>query len=1096
MTTVSLTQAAGFKANAATFHHAPAEPFMPEDVRLDVYGFVPWVRAGLAGNIAGVDASGRANINVAITLVADTGAELEVTQPLSLYGPGDVLGIDPRQIVRREPPPGAPPGDASTLAHIEFDRPELPWLYTPEAPIGDRLRPWIALVVVEASKVTLMPPTGELPASLVAPITELPPLGDSWAWAHAQVHGSIAGIAIADRLTDAYAAQNLSRLVCPRQLEDNCDYIACVVPTFESGRRVGLGLNDLPNQNGLAPAWGGGSGDVTLPVYDHWRFTTSASANFEALARKLKAVPAPREVGRRTIDTSTPGGRLDDAPLSSPGAIQSIACALYSPAPPPPPDAGWNSDRITELRNEINALADINDDLPRVGPRVYARFQRGAAKVPGLNAGDWFTQLNLSVVDRIAAGLGSRVVAHDQEKLVEAAWAQVGEIDKANREINRLQFGRFVAEAMIAKTLAKLDLGPLMQIAHPVFGKLPFEDGRTIAATIMSSATPWAATAAAFRGLTAANSKLSRTVALLNVSAAQQSAPFATLIADTAGLKDMRRVFSEPDSVAGLSLGAIETLPLESLARVLSVSVSTARVTAVERLGNFTSAATRLSAPRASWTVKSGTFDAGKLAEDQLRASRGMERDLAKLSPGRREAFGSHLARIAEFAPVALAERIDARLVELSIADEPPRGGRPWSRRGENGPWTGHDESGQRRDRDGNGQRRGRDGTGPQVRIDVGEARRRFLKFDKRDRDVRVVGTTSFAELADRLAGTLAEFGTSRLPSTPSKPVAPEVTKAARLAPLAPGLVATKIIKARLGTSIGALVPGDWFDNGKVDPIMAAPHFDRPMYEALEDYDKEWLVANLANIQQSDFVTLLVSNAQFIEAFMVGLSDEMGRELLWRGFPTDQRGTYFRRFWNPASDELKPDIAAFLKTPLGSHFAGGVEGRVVMLVKGDLIRRYPNAMFMAVRGRFLPDKTEFENLPKAGEPGSVAFMARLADDTLIVGLNLTLDDVDDVWPDAGAWWFLIAEHPSAPRFGLDVKETGSASGTTTLIDDLDSQDLPMTGRFLNADGSRPPVSDGSKTFIWGSDSASVARILLQNPARAAFNAKALTEHAR
>ena len=30
---------------------------------------------------------------------------------------------------------------------------------------------------------------------------------------------------------------------------------------------------------------------------------------------------------------------------------------------------------------------------------------------------------------------------------------------------------------------------------------------------------------------------------------------------------------------------------------------------------------------------------------------------------------------------------------------------------------------------------------------------------------------------------------------------------------------------------------------------------------------------------------------------MVGLNVEMGRELLWRGFPTDQRGTYFRHFW-------------------------------------------------------------------------------------------------------------------------------------------------------------------------------------------------------
>ena len=41
----------------------------------------------------------------------------------------------------------------------------------------------------------------------------------------------------------------------------------------------------------------------------------------------------------------------------------------------------------------------------------------------------------------------------------------------------------------------------------------------------------------------------------------------------------------------------------------------------------------------------------------------------------------------------------------------------------------------------------------------------------------------------------------------------------------------------------------------------------------------------------------LKTNRRFMEAYMVGLNVEMGRELLWRGFPTDQRGTYFDHFW-------------------------------------------------------------------------------------------------------------------------------------------------------------------------------------------------------
>ncbi len=34
---------------------------------------------------------------------------------------------------------------------------------------------------------------------------------------------------------------------------------------------------------------------------------------------------------------------------------------------------------------------------------------------------------------------------------------------------------------------------------------------------------------------------------------------------------------------------------------------------------------------------------------------------------------------------------------------------------------------------------------------------------------------------------------------------------------------------------------------------------------------------------------------------MVGLNYEFGRKLLWREYPTDQRGSYFRQFWDVRS---------------------------------------------------------------------------------------------------------------------------------------------------------------------------------------------------
>ena len=103
---------------------------------------------------------------------------------------------------------------------------------------------------------------------------------------------------------------------------------------------------------------------------------------------------------------------------------------------------------------------------------------------------------------------------------------------------------------------------------------------------------------------------------------------------------------------------------------------------------------------------------------------------------------------------------------------------------------------------------------------------------------------------------------------------------------------------------------------------MAAPVFEVPMYERLDAYNRDWLVPGLGKIPKPDFVTLLETNPKFTEAFLAGLSDEMGRELLWRGYPTDQRGTYFRRFWTPDQDELAQDLHRFTPTPLGTHLAG------------------------------------------------------------------------------------------------------------------------------------------------------------------------------
>ena len=83
--------------------------------------------------------------------------------------------------------------------------------------------------------------------------------------------------------------------------------------------------------------------------------------------------------------------------------------------------------------------------------------------------------------------------------------------------------------------------------------------------------------------------------------------------------------------------------------------------------------------------------------------------------------------------------------------------------------------------------------------------------------------------------------------------------------------------------------------DGFVEP-MAYPVIDTPMFAPLTNLSPELFLPNI-NLIAPNSVTLLETNQPFIEAYMAGLNHEFARELLWREYPTDQRGP-FRQFWD------------------------------------------------------------------------------------------------------------------------------------------------------------------------------------------------------
>ncbi|GAB2958840.1 hypothetical protein GCM10027280_54460 [Micromonospora polyrhachis] len=429
--------------------------------------FLPWVREGLTRVISTPDPltgalpSARAQLSLSVTAQGldtstDEVSEIVGTTTGLLYGPGDVTGIDAQQVIRSFPAPGAENADVTLFAAVEFDRPDLPWLYTPASPDEQgRLRPWLVLVVVpvapDGDTVTTVP--GQALARLSTTVGELPALAESWAWAHAQVLLTTETEDVSKVIADA-PERNLSRLICPRRLAADLDYVAAVVPAFAAGVAAGLGL-PVDDDGPLVPAWGPGSSHtspdsrIILPVYHHWTFRTGPDGDFESLSRRLRARPLPTDVGRRPVDVAAAGGGLPEIePAGVEGrSVLAFEGALASPSMRP---SVWDPAVADPWQATMRSLLEHADD--RLTPPLYGEvhLQEGRVPPPGEQP-LWLAGLNLDPRYRAAAALGTQVVQKHQEELAAAAWERAAQLREVNEQLRRGQAARDTAGALFAK---------------------------------------------------------------------------------------------------------------------------------------------------------------------------------------------------------------------------------------------------------------------------------------------------------------------------------------------------------------------------------------------------------------------------------------------------------------------------------------------------------------------------------------------------------------------------------------------------------------------------------------------------------------------
>jgi len=270
------------------------------------------------------------------------------------------------------------------------------------------------------------------------------------------------------------------------------------------------------------------------------------------------------------------------------------------------------------------------------------------------------------------------------------------------------------------------------------------------------------------------------------------------------------------------------------------------------------------------------------------------------------------------------------------------------------------------------------------------------------------------------------------------------------------------------------------------DRIMAAPELDVPVYEYLARLDPDRFLPGVGEIPE-DAITLLETNPRFIESVLVGLNSEMNRELLWRSFPTDQRGTPFRKFW--AWTDGGPDIGPIHLWPktnaLGTNGRGGPGGQIALLVRGRLLRRYPNTSIFAWRSK----NGALINPPAVTDLKQPVFADVLGSDIVFVGFDLT--DADLLAGDG--WFFVLQQQPTEPRFGFDELDPGATlPALGTWSDATWTHTGTAPGRYLQIKDN--PLANrivGGVQFV--AHAGHFAAITLQKPVRVAVHAKSMVQ---
>ncbi|WP_026967794.1 hypothetical protein [Algoriphagus terrigena] len=1015
------------------------------------YNFFSWSRRGISANVIEKDTLGvvpgaqveRAEVPVDIKL---NGSLAVPRINFTLQGPGDITGINADMVVRTEPRDGISNFEPNYLAYIEFYDEDFPWRYTPASATDDqrRLRPWLSLIVLKETEFEDTKRQKPLRSIKVLDAAALQPNDEIHLWAHMHANLPKTGNVFENNL-EAFRQEIktdpdgvYSRVMCPRKLDPNVMYHAFLVPSFETGRLAGLERSPA-GVIAQQAAWGIGS-DLEFPVYYRWHFRTGANFDFESLVKLIEPRVMDQRVGSRPMDCSAPGYFRADSPEEIPapnpktvlleGAVMAPTAVSTEIIP-------------NEFQTEIGKLVNLNrgqvenpEEDPIVTMPFYGMYHamRKDLSKPGEKVVPEFDPNSDVWYNDLNKDPRTRVPAGFGVQAVQDDQEKL--MDQAWKQLNDvLEANRKMQLALLmAQTMERAFAKNIVPQAKE--NVLAFS--RSVSSKILSG------------GLT-----VKKTVQLGRIPDAVIMSGFQKLIRpNTSIIRAIQKQAATPsfsvllqntNKVGGLTAASIDKFT--GLTSLSGINV----VTPPAKLENVK-----------VWSLQSNLDNEAIFYQ---------------------KTYKGGLPEVSTWDKLLNKDLVKA--VSLPKATIPAAG--PVVFR-------------------------------PMTRINLGSA---VIKANPVAviKPIDVVKDTGFAaNTAYKTAFTDYDIRYAFRDVPPSPPNI-DTNKLAMdsLQTFKPLNAYKKLLDSRVSWSPGTRKPS-------VDPdflpAMAYPDFPAAAYKFLVDRDKELLLPNLHLIQPNTF-SLLRTNQKFIESYLVGLNFEMGRELLWREYPTDMRGSYFRQFWDvtgfvtpdstPTDAESLKDIAPIHKWKkdalLGKNNARDKEGdaeQLVFVIRGELLKKFPNTVIYAQKA-FKDDKDKWfitKDLDETKFKKEVRFpiyQAELPPDIKLLGFDLTIDEaagittMTDFPGNKEGWFFIIAEVPGEPRFGMDIKfdpvDPEKFTWNDLSWENFGTEPLPF------ATGKKQPNETDSTAAkgVWGRSSADMASIMIQRPVMVAVHASEMLD---